>query len=432
MSNVLSVLGDPVDQGALDQLKRCLEHPSAKWGALNADHHLGYSMPIGGVIAYENAISPTGVGYDIGCGNLAVNTHMTMSDLESASAFDGCTDDNAVGHYMDKIYNDFKFGMGAQYESCVFPEDAVFQSPKWEREELAPLKDMAMKQFGTIGSGNHYIDLFKSDKGEIWIGVHFGSRGLGHKITTGYMNLMQGKPWDAKGGQGDMNDPGLVYLADSTIGKGYIEAMQLAGDYAWESREWVVSQIIEMLGCGKEAHGPHWVHNHHNYAWKETHFDTEVWVVRKGATPNFPAGIDGRLEGQRSFIGGSMGEKAVIVEALDSVKSRHTLFSTVHGAGRTMSRTAAAGKFIKQYDEKGKKKRTSLRDGKGALNYAGWKKQMELADVYLRGGDLDEAPGAYKNLEDVLIEQGMRETFTVKEILTPIGVAMAGPEDSPR
>src|SRR5262249_23668329 len=154
--------------------------------------------------------------------------------------------------------------------------------------------------------------------------VHFGSRGLGHKTATKYLK--------AAGGRDGMDVPPALFDEDTEFGRRYIAAMELAGRYAYAGREWVVDTIRRILAAKVTAT----VHNHHNDAWRETHGDRQYWVVRKGATPAFP--------GQRGFVGGSMGDDAVILEGIDSPASRDALFSTVHGAGRICGRVEAKGK----------------------------------------------------------------------------------------
>jgi tRNA-splicing ligase RtcB len=150
------------------------------------------------------------------------------------------------------------------------------------------------------------------------------------------------------------------------------------------------------------------VHNHHNFAWREKHTGQEYWVVRKGATPAFP--------GQKGFVGGSMGDNAVIIEGIDSPISREALFSTIHGAGRIMSRTAAKGRFVKVGSKR-------IRQD-GLVRHDEMMKWLEDRQVVLRGGDLDEAPQAYRRLPDVLAAHA--GTIRVLHILRPLGVAMAG------
>ena len=157
---------------------------------------------------------------------------------------------------------------------------------------------MARDQLGTVGSGNHYVDLFEDEDGLVWIGVHFGSRGLGHKTATAFIK--------AAGGKDGIDVAPTVLHQDSDLGRQYIAGMTLAGLYAYAGREWVVEKVRSIVG-GEVLDS---VHNHHNYAWRERHGERELWVVRKGATPAFP--------GQRGFVGGSMGDDAVILAGIES------------------------------------------------------------------------------------------------------------------
>ena len=189
-------------------------------------------------------------------------------------------------------------------------------NPTWAR-----IGRRRSSQLGTVGSGNHYVDLMRDEAGFVWIGVHFGSRGLGHTSATRYLK--------AAGGKDGMNVPPAVIDEDSEIGRRYIAAMQLAGRYSYAGREWVIERVRKIIG----GNVTDMVHNHHNYAWRENHAGKDLWVVRKGATPAFP--------GQRGFIGGSMGDDAVIVEGVDSPEAKASLYSTVHGAGRMFGRREA-------------------------------------------------------------------------------------------
>jgi tRNA-splicing ligase RtcB (3'-phosphate/5'-hydroxy nucleic acid ligase) len=191
----------------------------------------------------------------------------------------------------------------------------------------------------------------------------------------------------------------------SPLGDGYWSLMNLAGEYAYAGREWVARKVVSILG-GRELE---LIHNHHNFAWRERHDGEDLVVVRKGATPAFP--------GQRSFVGGSMGDDAVILEGAQpgTEKQKRALFSTVHGAGRVMSRTEARGKVnwkTGQVKAPGKVSWEMLRDWVGAKG------------VILRGGGLDESPHVYRRLPDVLAAQG--DTVTVLHTLRPLIVVMAG------
>ncbi len=201
-----------------------------------------------------------------------------------------------------------------------------------------------------------------------------------------------------------------VVRRDSDLGQAYLAGMNLAGRYAYAGREYVGRHVVKKILWAKIEEE---VHNHHNFAWEEEHFGENYLVVRKGATPAFP--------GQKGFIGGSMGDDAVIIEGVESEASKEALYSTVHGAGRIMSRTAAKGKFVNETGEDGKTKRVRK---EGLVRHDEMMKWLHDRKVELRGGNLDEAPQAYRRLPEVLAAHD--GTIRVLHTLTPIGVAMAG------
>ncbi|MSR83296.1 MAG: RtcB family protein [Candidatus Latescibacteria bacterium] len=347
-----------------------------------ADHHLGYAVPIGGVVAYEDAISPSGVGYDIACGNKAVLTDMPAAEVRKK-----------LKPLMDLIWTHLAFGMGRKNETRV--DHDLFDDPAWKIGAVSPLKQMARSQLGTIGSGNHYVDLLEDEQGRTWIGVHFGSRGLGHKTATHFLR--------AGGAKDGIDVDPLVLPVSSELGGEYLACMALAGRYAYAGRDWVCSEVARLLGTSIVEE----IHNHHNFAWRETHGGKDLWVVRKGATPAFP--------GQRGFVGGSMGDISVILEGLESKESKQALYSTVHGAGRVMSRTQARGKINRKTGE-------IIAPGQISREMMmGWIGKM---GVELRGAGTDESPQAYKRLPEVLRHHA--STVKILHTLTPMGVAMAG------
>ena len=391
----LAIRGQPVDEGALRQIECCLADDEARAGALCADHHLGYSMPIGGIIAYENAVSPSGVGYDIACGNKAIKTNLKASDVRPE-----------ISAIMNEIFQNLEFGMGRK--NPVPPDDALFDDPAWKLlPELEALKPLARSQLGTIGAGNHYVDLFVEEKDDaLWVGIHFGSRGFGHKTCTGFLNLAKNRRFDESPAREEMHASATVFSLASPLGNDYFAAMNLAGRYAYAGRDYVGGRVLDILGAASEWE----VHNHHNFAWEEEHDGKRYIVVRKGATPAWP--------GQKCFIGGSMGDISVIAEGVDTPGSKSLLFSTVHGAGRVMSRTKAAGR-------KRWRKGRLIRKG-GAITREQMNEWVTDIGVVLRGADTDEAPQAYKRLTEVL---GLhQDALRILHVLRPIGVAMAGPE----
>lgn len=368
------------DEGALSQIKTCAK--TADKVALMADHHKGYAVPIGGVVAYRDSISPSGVGYDIACGNKAVLLDIPGDAIR-----------NNIKAMMDEIWSTVSFGVGRINAEKV--DHALFDSPAWRCDAVAPLKEMARQQLGTVGSGNHYVDLFTDEQDRVWVGVHFGSRGLGHKTATWFLRQA--------GAKDGMDVEPCVISAGSDFGEQYIECMKLAGEYAYAGRDWVCGKVASILGAVILEE----VHNHHNFAWRETHGGEDYWVVRKGATPAFP--------GQRGFVGGTMGEQSVILEGVENESAKYSLYSTVHGAGRRMGRMEAKGKIDRKTGEVKRVGRVTqeMMDG--------W---LKRANVELRGAGLDESPDCYKRLPEVLAEHG--DSVKILHTLTPVGVAMAG------
>jgi tRNA-splicing ligase RtcB len=365
----LAVFGEH-DENTLTQMRNCMSVGNAVAGVICADGHLGYAQPVGGVIAYSGQISISGVGFDIGCGNMAVRLDTPYSDLVGREA-----------QIIRDVQRVISFGVGRTNDERV--EHALFDdADAWRAADMETYRAKAVTQLGTVGSGNHYVDLMRDEAGFVWIGVHFGSRGLGHTSATKYLK--------AAGGKDGMNVPPAVVDEDSEIGRRYIAAMELAGAYSYAGREWVIERVRQLIG----GQVTDMVHNHHNYAWRENHGGRNLWVVRKGATPAFP--------GQRGFVGGSMGDDAVILEGVDSQEARASLYSTVHGAGRLFGRKEAKRRFTKEQMD-------------------AW---LQERGVTLVGADLDESPMAYRRLPDVLAHHA--GSVKVLHTLRPFAVAMAG------
>ncbi len=416
----------PVDPRSLEQLQRCMDAGDADHAVLCADHHVGYSQPIGGAIAYEGHVSPSGVGYDIGCGNKAVRTELTRADLDSLGG---------VGRVMDEVVRRVSFGMGVPaHERADHPVlEAIYAADFHPQRGLIQL---ARNQLGTVGSGNHYVNIMCDEDDLVWVGVHFGSRGFGHKTASGFLALAQGLGFRERAAEGEMDSPPVLLEVGTELGDSYVAAMALAGDYAYAGRDIVVAKVLEILG----ASATHEVHNHHNFAWREEHFGRTMWVVRKGCTPARP--------GQEGFVGASMGDESVILVGAHAPDSVDAMYSTVHGAGRVMSRTKAAGKVRRR-------KRWACRDRDcelmfetaeaacpehpdagttkiwideqvrpGVVDWPAVQARLREQDIVLVGGGADEAPEVYKRLPDVLAAHG--DTVVVKHRLRPLGVAMAG------
>jgi tRNA-splicing ligase RtcB len=340
------------------------------------------------------------------CGNKATRTPLLAADIRAD-----------LPRVMDEIARNISFGVGRS--AGVKVDHPVLDEIRTTDFALQrKMYDLAADQLGTVGSGNHYVDLFEDEEGLVWIGVHFGSRGFGHKTASFFF-----------GDQGGMEAPPTLLHDKTDLGQQYIAAMDLAARYAFAGRDVVVDTVLDILG----THATDEIHNNHNQIWRETHDGEDWWVVRKGATPAFP--------GQRGFVGASMGEPAVILEGTDNAKD--ALFSTVHGAGRAMSRNAAAGRPRKRwvnnvrdddraYETKEEAlaapgattaRKVRVREG-GAIDFAAVRAELERKGIELRGGAADEAPGAYKRLSEVLSYHA--DSVRILHTLTPIGVAMAG------
>lgn len=393
--------GPTPDDRVLEQAKNAAAHPNVAGVALMADAHLGYAVPIGSVVAYRNAISPSGVGYDIGCGVKAIRTDMDALDLYAGF------EQPEKGHMaaiLDEINAKIEFGVGRSSGQNI--DHPVMDDPQWKTvpPEIAAMKQAASQQLGTVGAGNHYVDILLEDipgygvqeESAVWIAAHFGSRGLGHKTATHFL-----KAGGAK--DGIMEIP-LVFTDDQGLFYQYVESMQLAGKYAYAGRDIVLNQVLEILG----AKSTYEVHNHHNFAWQEDHDGEDLWVVRKGATPAF--------FGQEGFVGGSMGDIAAVVQGTPKTEeSRQAFRSTVHGAGRIHSRTWAKGK---------RNRKTGEQKSKGNVTRQMMSEACKEFGVVVRGGDVDESPFVYRKLDEVLKAQG--DTISIRHTLRPVGVVMAG------
>lgn len=436
----LTIFGDP-DEGAVKQIENVMKDERAIKGALMADHHLGYSMPIGGVVAYENAVSPSGVGFDIACGNKAVRTDVLFADVQTH-----------VPQFMETIQNSVEFGLGRRTKKPVDHE--LFDSPLWS--EFDPdLKKKAREQLGTVGSGNHYVDLLVDEEGYVWAACHFGSRGFGHTVASGFLAIAAGKNFGDRVKESE--DPAVLDIG-TPAGDLYVEAMKLAGAYAYAGRNYVIEQVLDIIGANPTLS----VHNHHNYAWQEE----GLWVVRKGATP---------LTREPAFIGGSMGDISVIVRGTrdwpegpamvdpdtyefwasqpQRVREIGALGSAPHGAGRVMSRTKAAGKVKRRkvyecstrdcdfsvpansykpgktqcpiHGEGGRFRRIEKEERirEGVVDWPQVKKDLRLRGITVLGSGADEAPEVYKDLMTVL---NAHSNIEILHTLQPLGVVMAG------
>src|SRR3954463_600941 len=188
------------DEATIAQIHRCVAAGGER-GVLCADGHKGYAQPIGGVVAYADKISLSGVGFDIACGNLAILTDAKRNDIAPR-----------IQQVMDDVVRDIPFGIGQKSKMRV--EHELFDDPAWKLKPMSELKSTGADQLGTVGGGNHYVDVFADEQDRIWVGVHFGSRGLGHKTATHFLR--------AAGGKDGMDVPPTVVNTDSELGQDYL------------------------------------------------------------------------------------------------------------------------------------------------------------------------------------------------------------------
>ncbi len=362
---------DDIEPGALAQARNLATLPFAfRWIALMPDCHQGFGMPIGGVLTTDGMVIPNAVGVDIGCGMAAVRTSLTAMDIETRKRIMGAIRQQVpVGFNHHRTAQDWDGFDRA-------PDLPVIQ------RELAS----ARRQLGTLGGGNHFIELQQGDDGRVWIMLHSGSRNFGLQVARTYHARAQElcARWCSA-----LPDRDLAFMpADSPDGREYLAAMEYCLDFAQANRQLMLQRIIAIVREATGAATDAAVNIHHNYAARETHYGHEVLVHRKGATR--------ATAGLRGIIPGSMGTASYIVEGLGNPES---FMSCSHGAGRRM----------------GRKEATRTLDMRA--------EQEKLAGIVhgLRTpADLEEAPGAYKDIDAVMAQQ--RDLVRIAVRLTPLAV----------
>lgn len=354
-----------IDDGAVAQMNNAMRLPVTVTGALMPDAHVGYGLPIGGVLATENVVIPYAVGVDIAC-------RMRLSIYEVSPILLG----QKKGMFEESLWNQTAFGMGAKWTGAKKAQHEVLDDNAWlATRQLKTLKDTAMNQLGTSGTGNHFVEWGSFRLHETMFGLqpgnylallsHSGSRGVGAKIADRFSKLAMEKHPDL-----DRSVKHLAWLSlDSEDGQEYWLSMELAGKFASANHYIIHQRVAAAMGLKEVAV----VENHHNFAWKETLSDgREVIVHRKGATP---AG-----QNVLGVIPGSMGDAGYVVRGKGVANS---LSSASHGAGRRMSRTVAINSISR-----------SARD-----------EYLKERGVTLLGGGIDESPQAYKQIDEVIAAQ---------------------------
>jgi tRNA-splicing ligase RtcB (3'-phosphate/5'-hydroxy nucleic acid ligase) len=397
---------EALEPGALEQAKNLANHPvTLNHIALMPDAHVGYGMPIGGVIATENAIIPNAVGVDIGCGMGAIKTNFVASELKEKSIIRKILDDVKsnvpVGEGNSRKTAKEWIGFPAYLKSIDVGEDIDnYKNPKLPAWFDKATWTLAFKNLGTLGGGNHFIEMQVSQDGYLWLMLHSGSRNIGNRIALYYHKLAQ--ELNEKYND-ELPDIDLAFFRTYTDeGNAYIRDMNFAMEYAQENRRLMMEAfkqaIINTLG---EVEFLEETNIHHNYAALENHFDKSVWVHRKGATS--------AKAGEKGIIPGSMGTSSYIVEGLGNVESFQ---SCSHGAGRKMGRMDACRTLTAEECD----------EAMGDVVYDRWGKLRKFGRK-IKGGelfDLSESPLAYKNIEEVI----EAELDLIKPLvkLRPIGV----------
>jgi len=369
-----------LEDGALAQANNISNLPFVyKHVALMPDCHQGYGMPIGGVIAADGYVIPNAVGVDIGCGMCAVKTNIKIGDFKTET----------LKEIMGEIRKQIPVGFNHNKEEC-----SISEMPSLENKPNMIIIEKEYKsaryQLGTLGGGNHFIEIQKGDDGFVWIMLHSGSRNIGLKVAKHYNNLAN--EINRKFYSEVIKEKELAFLPiDSEEGKNYLEEMNYCLEFAYANRLKMMNKIKDIFSkkvC--EVIFEEMINIHHNYASIENHFGENVMVHRKGATK--------ATEGLIGIIPGSQGTASYIVEGLGNPESFQ---SCSHGAGRKMGR----------------------RDACQRLNLAEEKKKLDDKGI-VHGircvNDLDEAAGAYKDIDVVMENQKDLVKILVK--LEPLGV----------
>jgi len=367
---------DDLEDKALEQAKNLANLPFAfHHVALMPDSHVGYGMPIGGVLATKNVVIPNAVGVDIGCGMLAVRT-----DLIDVGEYDLKT---ILGKVRSTV------PVGFQHQSTPQPE-LLMPAINLEGHPIVIREyEAARKQLGTLGGGNHFIELQRGD-GNIWVMIHSGSRNIGKQVADHYNKLAVelNQRWHSS----VLKEHQLAFLPlETDEAQAYLREMEYCVAFALANRKLMLKRVLDAIrDVFPDVQHDEIINIAHNYAAVEHHFGQNVLVHRKGATS--------AREGEIGIIPGSQGTNSYIVRGLGNKES---FTSCSHGAGRKMGRKAAQQKLDLKQQQR-------ILDDKGILHSLRTKK------------DLDEAPGAYKSIRDVMKNQGDLVEIAVK--LSPLAV----------
>ncbi|GGW45511.1 hypothetical protein GCM10007383_32380 [Arenibacter certesii] len=363
-----------MEEGALAQARNLANLPFAyKHIAIMPDTHQGYGMPIGAILATKGAIIPNAVGVDIGCGMCSLRTNLT--NLETTD--------------LKKIMTLIRKSVPVGYKRHSSPQDNSWMPEiKGKLPIVEQEYENALYQIGTLGGGNHFLEIQKGSDGYIWIMIHSGSRNIGFTVANHYNKLAQ-----AKNKASDNKVPmDLAYLSeDDKDYELYWNEMNYCIDFALANRKLMMERTeLAFKDILPEVEFTDFINKPHNFASIETHFGEKVIVHRKGATR--------AREGEWGMIPGSQGTKSFLVKGKGNV---HSFESCSHGAGRVMSRAQA-------------RKKLDLKKESKALEKQG------ILHAIRHRNDLDEAPSSYKNIEEVMANQ--QDLVDIQIELQPLAV----------
>lgn len=387
------------DDNAVEQAKNAARLPFIhKWISLMPDTHPGYGVPIGSVIPCDGYVIPYAVGSDIGCGMSAIPLHVHKDDLDEmdvANLLTKIASKIPVG-FQDHVTNNSVFNEERDWDATLLVDRIKFDDNEEYKKFCKMFRDgigsTSTNQLGTLGGGNHFFELQHDNDGMLWYMVHSGSRNLGNNVFNYHFKIAQDM---CRRYHSPLTDSKLAYLpVDSKEGRMYIDHMNVALDYAYASRKYMIKAGLEawLDSIGQRV----WdlensiINIHHNYAAIENHYGKNVWVHRKGATA--------ARKGQQGIIPGSMCTKSYIVRGKGDVDS---FMSCSHGSGRNFGRKESIRRIESGLDP-------SVED------------QLGEVSVYGTNDVRDEVGSSYKNIEDVMKYQN--DLVDIEVELTPIAV----------
>ncbi|KRT56449.1 RtcB family protein [endosymbiont of Ridgeia piscesae] len=361
MDKHMKIYAEHLEDSALEQFNSAMGQEFAIKGALMPDAHTGYSLPIGAVVASDGVVVPAWVGYDIGCGMCALPTSFESNDVTASSE-----------EIFKEIYKKVPVGFNVNQHpvDCHLNPDDLSQLGRKAFEDRK-----GFRALGSLGGGNHFIEIGKDEEGKIWVIIHSGSRGVGHGIATEYMRLASGTQKILEGHHG--------LRVDDDTGRGYINDMSWALEFALANRKEMMRRIVGAISayCDGEADWDKLINRNHNHAEEKD----GMWIHRKGATH--------AEEGMMGVIPGNMRDGSFIVEGKGNPDA---LWSSSHGAGRVLGRKQA----------------------KRELKTEDFQETMRGITARVEDSTLDESPMAYKDIFEVMRLQA--DLVDVCQHVTPI------------